>query len=269
MFVGADGSSAESLDAYIAEKGVEIAVVAVSCAGDCAEVEAIATGGRPPYTYAWDDGSTNPARQVCPAANSAFSVQVSDTGTTGEFARPSQTARASVTASILGMCPDSGHAPLEAGLDAAPATCVDPGDAPWSGCVTIGFGARTTGDAPVSEVCDSAPNAPPPIALCLPKPLLAGQTYSLTATFQLGELTGPVPQFSLWGSATSCAESQLFTSQPLAPISPFEGTVTFPACITADAQYDQLRYLVDQQTFSSIASSQFTLQICTGCGGAG
>jgi hypothetical protein len=30
-------------------------------------VEAVATGGQPLYTFAWDDGSTSASRQVCPA----------------------------------------------------------------------------------------------------------------------------------------------------------------------------------------------------------
>jgi hypothetical protein len=78
-----------------------VKLITLGCAGDCATVQAVGTGGNAPYSYAWENGSTNPVRQVCPASDTAYSVKVTDTGQTGEVPRPSQTATASVTASVL------------------------------------------------------------------------------------------------------------------------------------------------------------------------
>lgn len=110
---GAQGLDA-GLDAYIEQGQVAVRLITLSCAGDCATVQAVGTGGDPPYTYAWENGSTNPVRQVCPASDTAYSVKVTDTGGSGENLRPPQTAGASVTADVLA-CPDGGPG------DAAPA----------------------------------------------------------------------------------------------------------------------------------------------------
>jgi hypothetical protein len=67
-------------------------------------VEAVGTGGNPPYSFAWNDGSTTPLRQVCPTSSAQYDVTVKDTETTGEFARAAQFARASVTADVVA-CP--------------------------------------------------------------------------------------------------------------------------------------------------------------------
>lgn len=107
-------AGAQGLDAYIEQGQVAVRLITLSCAGDCATVQAVGTGGDPPYTYAWENGSTNPVRQVCPASDTAYSVKVTDTGGSGENLRPPQTAGASVTADVLA-CPDGGPG------DAAPA----------------------------------------------------------------------------------------------------------------------------------------------------
>jgi hypothetical protein len=106
-FVTGDGGG-QGLDAYIEQGPVAVKLVTLSCSGECATVQAVGTGGAPPYTYAWEDGSTAPVRKVCPASNTAYSVEVTDSGETGELPKPPQTARASVTADVLA-CTDGGH----------------------------------------------------------------------------------------------------------------------------------------------------------------
>jgi hypothetical protein len=101
-----DGGPA-ALDAYIVSDQVAVKFITLSCAGDCATVQAVGTGGYPPYAYAWEDGSTNPVRRVCPASDASYSVKVTDAGQTGEIPRPPQTAKASVTANVL-ECDDGG-----------------------------------------------------------------------------------------------------------------------------------------------------------------
>jgi hypothetical protein len=119
-----DASDPGALDAHIEQNRVVVKVVALSCAGDCATVQAVAAGGYPPYTFRWDDGSTNATRKVCPRSDAHYDVKVSDTGTSGELARASQTVDVPLTADVL-TCQDGGGAP--AGLSDAGACDRDAG----------------------------------------------------------------------------------------------------------------------------------------------
>jgi hypothetical protein len=83
-------------------------------------VKAVATGGYPDYTYVWEDGSTDPTRRLCPTANSAYSVSVTDSGiNSSEFHRSPETVTASVTAEVLDCSPDAGRLGT-GGLDGGP-----------------------------------------------------------------------------------------------------------------------------------------------------
>ncbi|MGH7438687.1 MAG: hypothetical protein ACRENE_23615 [Polyangiaceae bacterium] len=116
-----DASGAQALDAHIEQNQLAVTFLTLSCAGDCATVEAVGTGGTPPYTYAWEDGSTSATRQVCPLSSTSYRVSVTDTGTSGELARAPQTAQASLDAHVTA-CPDGGGNP-DGGVapDAGPA----------------------------------------------------------------------------------------------------------------------------------------------------
>ena len=103
---------------------LRVEIVALRCAGQCREVVAVAKGGKAPYTFVWENGSTNPVRTLCATAPPA-SVTAKDTGvTTGEFRRDPQTATATVTAGVLSCgARDAGVSPRDAGpppRDAAP-----------------------------------------------------------------------------------------------------------------------------------------------------
>jgi hypothetical protein len=125
-----------AFDAHIEQGQVAVKLVTLSCSGDCATVEAVGTGGYPPYTFAWDDGSTNPVRQVCPTATARYSVTVADTGAAGEFPRPAETAQASVTADVLA-CPDAGVT--------STATCDSGAATPKAGTYTGPYTSRDLG----------------------------------------------------------------------------------------------------------------------------
>ncbi len=58
-------------------------IVTIACGEGCAEVEAVATGGQAPYTFTWEDGSTNPVRRICPSAMTEYEVTVTDAGVSG------------------------------------------------------------------------------------------------------------------------------------------------------------------------------------------
>jgi hypothetical protein len=106
-----DASASRSLSAHIERDRLEIEFVTLACAGECADVVAVARGGFAPHAYAWEDGSTNPARRVCPNATTSYLVTVTDSGNDSpEFHRPPQTARASLTANVL-QCPNPDAGP--------------------------------------------------------------------------------------------------------------------------------------------------------------
>lgn len=48
------------------------------CAGDSTTLSATATGGTPPYTFSWSNGSTTPTTVVSPLAQSLFTANVMD-----------------------------------------------------------------------------------------------------------------------------------------------------------------------------------------------
>jgi hypothetical protein len=88
--------------------GMTIEVVTLHCDGECAQVEAVASGGNPPYRYSWEDGSTAAARRVCLDASTTLSVTATDTASAAvEFSHAAQTATTELTATVLG-CGDGG-----------------------------------------------------------------------------------------------------------------------------------------------------------------
>ncbi|HEX2678388.1 MAG TPA: VCBS repeat-containing protein [Polyangiales bacterium] len=86
-----------------------IEVVTLSCSGECVDLEAVARGGNPPYTFAWEDGSTSAQRHLCVDASATLSVRATDTKIDDdEFSYPAQTVTAQVTAQVLSGCGGTG-----------------------------------------------------------------------------------------------------------------------------------------------------------------
>jgi hypothetical protein len=130
-FAGADGGAVGPLGAHIEENHVTVTFVTLNCAGDCADVEAVATGGVPPYSFAWNDGVANATRTVCPTSDTTYSVKVGDTGSGGEFPRPPEIVDVPLTANVLA-CGD-------AGTDGGPTT-------PETGFHWVHWSTQTTGN---------------------------------------------------------------------------------------------------------------------------
>jgi hypothetical protein len=96
-------------------KAVRIELLTLACAGGCADIEAVASGGNAPYTFAWEDSSTSARRHVCLDADATLEVRTTDTAiSTAEFGYAAHTAYASVAASVLD-CPDGGTCDLGTG----------------------------------------------------------------------------------------------------------------------------------------------------------
>jgi hypothetical protein len=122
LMIQIDGSASSALSAHIEENHVTVDVITLSCVGDCADVLAVPQGGFPPYQVTWEDGSTNPARHVCPTSATAYEVSVTDKGFSSvEFKRAPQTVKAPLTAHIL-QCTsaDAGTARSDAGIGTTP-----------------------------------------------------------------------------------------------------------------------------------------------------
>ena len=105
-FSEGDAGGSAALDAYIEEGHVAVRFVTLSCSGRCANVEAVGTGGHPPYTFAWDNGSSSATRQVCPTSDASYHVKVTDTGNTGEVPTPAETVEVPLEANVIA-CPDA------------------------------------------------------------------------------------------------------------------------------------------------------------------
>jgi hypothetical protein len=101
------GQGAGELTARIEDpKGVALTIVTTRCDGECADIVAVAEGGRAPYSFVWQDGETAAARKFCPSTDGTFSVTASDTPQLeGEFGYAGSTARAEVFADVL-TCPE-------------------------------------------------------------------------------------------------------------------------------------------------------------------
>src|SRR6476661_5102752 len=94
LVITGDAGASRALTAHIENtSGLAIELVTLSCSNECADVLAVARGGFAPYSYRWEDGSTAPARHVCPTATTTLVVSATDSGSQShEFTVAPQTA---------------------------------------------------------------------------------------------------------------------------------------------------------------------------------
>ncbi len=196
--------------------GLQIEIITLQCAGSCADIEAVAHGGNPPYAFRWEDGSTATNRRVCLDASETIAVSVTDTAIpSDEFRYDAQTATAEVDATVID-CPGP-----------TGTICVDnpsfEGPAPGVS-ETVGF------NAPPWQKCTPTPDilneGPVPdgntylrlggndtmsetVSQLLCEPMIAGTTYSLTMQLASQEVIGGPPSFEIWGSNEACGQSEL------------------------------------------------------------
>ena len=112
--------------ALISQNNIEVSNLTLGCKQPCADLEVLAYGGHPPYTFAWEDGTKDAKRHVCPSMDSVYRVTVSDTAIeTPEFGIAASTIERSVQVKVVG-CPTE-DAGVQEAKDAAPPaeTCTD------------------------------------------------------------------------------------------------------------------------------------------------
>jgi len=192
----ASSPSASSLRVQIEREAVAVEIVTVQCARDCVAVEAVARGGFPPYSYRWEDGSTSPARTLCPNASARFTVTATDSGVDGaEFRQKPSTAQSTVSAEVFD-CSDAGMQADAGALD------------PDGGAPSPDGGAPQCASAPTAEAgCTSLA-----LATCddrlvaeLPEPIARGGSRCFV--FTLGEPLGGTHWASMYlaTGADACA----------------------------------------------------------------
>jgi hypothetical protein len=247
-FAGGDPGLSGVFDASIEQDHVTVTFVTLTCAGDCADVEAVATGGHPPYAFAWDDGSTSASRRVCPTSTTSYRVRVSDTAVTGELARPAETVQVPLAANVLA-CP----APAGGG-DAATSGCETILTLAPSGAVT-GIGGSDAGaeSCPLSATGTIA-------AISAAVAVQRGQEYELVENASGSVLLGAAPVWSYYASSSDCNSH---------PAGQLLGSMTFdPAvlvqslCFRASADGSYVNWF-SSAVAAGVANG--TWQLCNGC----
>jgi hypothetical protein len=241
-------------------EGMTIELVTLECAGDSAEIEAVAHGGNPPYTFEWDDGSTASRRLVCLAADATLTVSGTDTAIdTDEFQYTAQTASTDVTATVLD-CSDAGTTtpppetcesgalianPSFEGVEQTNVSGADFDAPPWQPCDITpdvtgeGDAAGTGGQLPsdgntyiylgVASFIGSES-----IGQRLCTPLRAGTTHHFTIDLMATVPFAPGAALKVFGGATACAHDALLaTSATVMPSS-----VWSTVCLTLTPQAD-------------------------------
>lgn len=234
-FAGGDGSTSGPLEASIEQDHVVVTFVTLSCAGECAAVQAVASGGHPPYTYAWDDGTTSASRQVCPTASTSYGVQVTDTGSTGEFARPAETVHVPLTADVLA-CPDGGVV-----TDASSDSSCSP--------VTLGS-APASCAAPTGGQIDSLATVP----------LVANRPTTFRVTGTGNYVGGQGWHFEIWGSPDGCALDEM-----LGAFQPVNGPYDIHVCVTPSRGNAYVVVFYRYEATDGLSLSPFSVARCDEC----
>jgi hypothetical protein len=213
-----------------------IEVITLACAGDCADIEAVAKGGNPAYHFKWEDGSTNAKRHVCLDASAKLSVEVTDTAIdTDELGYEAHTVSSEVTANVLA-CGDAGAPGADAGFTDGPLCIVNPG---LEGS-TPGTTEAVGWNLPGWTICASSPDVGPRSDITvqasegktyalgnggisesagteLCKPMVVGEAvpFSIDLALWTIQFTAVQPAvLELWGGTSSCAMDELLWTSP-------------------------------------------------------
>jgi hypothetical protein len=207
-----------------------IKLLTLACKGDCADIEAVAVGGHPPYAFSWEDGSTAARRTVCLEADKKLSVTAVDTPFQDiEFGYKGQTAVADVSAIVLGCNADAGVPPTgepgfclknpsfegtpslaEAGLQLPDwnVCAVTPDVNPLFASLAASDGKTYLGIIAASATIAESAGA----AFC--SPLQASKPISFSVDVAVSSYAVGPAKLELWGGSTSCSKDQLLWTTP-------------------------------------------------------
>jgi hypothetical protein len=282
-----DAGGSAPLNVRIQRQGLVVDIVTIACGETCAEVEAVVMGGYKPYSFTWEDGSTNPVRRICPSALTEYEVSVTDAGAgSGEFPRPPQTVKARVSSEVLECPPDAG--PPDTGVPPT-GLCVD--NPSFEG--TPGLTEFTGFTAPPWVICDppgspdirndaigwSAPGQLPThgatyleilwlgaawretLSAPLCAPLVSGREYSfkIDLSWQGWVEGASAGRLEIWASSASCGEEQLLWTSPRLPQTWQNYCVTF----TAQQAFTHLQLKPTEQRTGVLADNIVPVARCT------
>lgn len=216
------------------DAGMTVELIVIACGGACIELQAVASGGNPPYAYRWDDGSTEQTRTLCFDEASTVAVSATDTAIdTEEFKRDALTTRTEADASVLA-CPDAGVTDGSMPEGNACESLVTEG-LPW-------------------DTCDTAADWVIP----LPAPLEAGESYSLRVTGEGLFVPDGAWDIEIWGSNNECTlETRLGAMREL------NGPNDVTMCLVPEQRFTHLVYHLVSGSAAKLSTFEYTL--CSGC----
>jgi hypothetical protein len=249
FLVTGDAGLSRGLSAHVeSPPGVTVTFVTLTCSTECTNVQAVATGGFEPYTFAWEDGSTNPVRRLCPTSTSTFTVSVTDTGSNSkEFTRAPQTVSAPVTARVLECT----------GADAA----VPPTGTGGTGAADAGTGApRMCTSIPLTNgTCANAEGIISPIT---GEALVAGVRQGFRLSGNASYIAGQPWHYEIWGSKDGCSLDEQLDAFQLPP----SGPADLRWCGASTASFDHVVLFYRYAATDALSFTNLTLSWCTECG---
>jgi hypothetical protein len=208
------------------------------CDGECSEVEAVASGGNPAYTFAWEDGTTTAKRRLC-AADGGQQVTVTDTPIeSAEFGYPGAAVTSTVTAAQLKCTDDEPETNEPETKEEEPAPppgdfCVKnpsleggtfPGMPPdWTSCLNtpdigpVGIGIPASdGTGYLGAAASGSPLAQETFEGALCNPFKGGETASFQVDLSMSTAWGNpgLGALEIWGASTSCATDEMLWASP-------------------------------------------------------
>ena len=239
------------LSLHIESNRVAIEKVALTCSANCVDLEAVTTGGAPPYAFFWDDGTTSAARRVCPTSTTVYRVSVTAPNGVGGVV---ETASAQLTVEVP-------PCPRDAGVDAPPSS----GN---SICLKNPSleGTPPFGPLPDWDFCQGTADLGPGYSKLMPtngetyaglltitgattlrvlqgnpcSPLRAGHSVPFSIDLTMSSAFGPFGSafLQVWGATASCAPDELLWASPL--IDQFDQWNTYCGVLAPSKDYAYL-----------------------------
>jgi hypothetical protein len=245
---GGDGIASSALSVLVQDaQEMTIEIVTLACAGDCADIEAVARGGNPPYTFEWEDGSADPKRRVCLEDSATLTVSASDTAIkTEEFSYEPRTVSEQVTAEVLDCTPtdpppERGFCLDNPSFEGEPSLAESGLELPgWSVCSVTPDVNPLFASLPASDgetylgVVGTSPTLAESAGAELCAPLPAGEPVAFEIDVAVSTYAGAPAELQLWGGSTSCAMDALLWTSP--EITDTDTWHTFCASFTPDAE---------------------------------
>lgn len=237
---GSGGSPVQHVDRALEVEvqdveGMTIEIVTLRCSGECADIEAVARGGNPPYTFEWQDGSREPARRVCLSGDAQLVVEVTDTAiAVEELGYEARTVQAEVTVDVL-ECEDGGVGP-DASVDPSCAEHVTGSALSCAGSSEVMFN-------PLEGLS-----------------LQAGQTKEIRVTGEGAYVFGEGWHYELWASSDGCSLDEQLDAFQLQ-----NGPFDLRTCVTPTRSFDHVVLVYRLAPTDGVSGTTWSISSCNSC----